>query len=1186
MSVAPKLIYEYQVGGSLPINAPSYVRRQADCDLYNGLKAGEFCYVLNSRQMGKSSLRVRTMQRLQAEGVACAAIDITAIGTLDITSEQWYAGVIDSIVSSLNLYEAFDLDKWWAEHSLLSHVQRLSKFIEEVLLQSISQNIVIFVDEIDSLLSLNFNSDDFFAVIRDCYNRRADHQDYRRLAFALIGVASPSDIIADKRRTPFNIGYAIEMTGFQLQEAQPLAVGLALKASNPQVVVQQILDWTGGQPFLSQKVCKLILNAESEIPTGGEAEWVEELVRSHIIDSWESTDEPEHLKTIRDRLLSNQQHAARRLGLYQQILQQGDVPADNSYEQMELRLSGLVVEQQGKLKVYNRIYESVFDQSWVDKTLGDLRPYAESITAWLASNCQDESRLLRGQAFQDAQSWAEGKSLTNEDYQFLRASQELDKRDVQIALEAERQAKQLLAEAQRKAELALEEERKANRILAQAQHKARQTIRKGLAGLTAISVVAIAVMMAASTSLQKAQEAMKLEQAGVTALRQFDSEEIEALLSAMKAGHDLQAMLKDRDHLPLEKYPAISPLWVLQTILDKIHERNQFIGHQGRVYSVSFSPDGQHLASVGQDGTVRLWNLSGKQLTELKGHKGPIWNVSFSPDGQRLATAGDDRTARLWDLSGKELVQFKGHQEKLTSVSFSPNGQHIATASEDGTARLWNLSGQQMAQLKGHKRQVWSVGFSPDGQRLATAGEDGTIRLWSLSGKQLAQFKGDKAPVLTLSFSPDGKQIASTGLDSTVRLWNLSGQIQAQWKSSRDWLYSVSFSPDGQSLATAGADGKVRLWDLSGQQLAELNGHRNWVYSASFSPDGQSLATAGADSTVRLWDLSKQMGLSRQQQAQWRGHSGEAWSVSFSPDGQRLATAGEDGKARLWNLSGQQLTEFNAHHGGVNSVTFSPDGQRLATAGHDSTVRLWNLSGQQLVELKGHQDRVYSVSFSPDEQHLATAGKDGTILLWTLQRQQKIVLKGHQGSVNSVTFSRNGQHLATAGKDGTVRLWNLSGKQLVQFKAHQGKEILSVSFSPDGQRLVTTGIDTVVRLWDLSGKQLAQVNTHQGGVVSASFSPDGQRLATAGQDGTIQLLLLSGRQLSGLQIAQLGEHQGRVYSVSFRPDGQYLATVGRDGMVRLWRIEGLDELLSRGCDWLNNYLTANPDASTLCSKSQ
>ena len=267
--------FSYQVGGSLPINSPTYIYRQADEQFYQGLKAGEFCYVLNSRQMGKSSLRVRTIQRLQADNIVCVSIDLTAIGTSNITPEEWYAGIIDSIVGSLNLYDDFDLDEWWNKNQRLSNVRRWNKFIEAILLPSTAQKVVIFVDEIDSILRLNFNVDDFFSSIRACYNQRAEKQAFNRLSFALLGVATPNDLMnIQHQSTPFNIGQAIELTGFQFEEAKPLALGFIQKTANPEIVLQEILNWTGGQPFLTQKVCQLIRLSDEIIPEGEEKEWV------------------------------------------------------------------------------------------------------------------------------------------------------------------------------------------------------------------------------------------------------------------------------------------------------------------------------------------------------------------------------------------------------------------------------------------------------------------------------------------------------------------------------------------------------------------------------------------------------------------------------------------------------------------------------------------------------------------------------------------------------------------------------------------------------------------------------------------------------------------------------------------------------------------------------------------------
>ncbi|MEH2172550.1 AAA-like domain-containing protein [Nostoc sp.] len=381
---------KYQVGGSLKYDDSTYIVRQADEQLYTGLKTGDFCYVFNSHQTGKSSLLHRAIHRLEKENYICVYLNSFLLGTNQITPIQWYKGIIFSLFHKLNLTERINFESWWEQQSELDPVQRMYQFVEQVLLREIPNNrIFIFIDNINSLLSLNFPVNNFFIWIRYCYEQQAHNPSFQRLGFALFGVASPSNLIVDRHRTLFNIGQAIKLYDFQLDEAMPLAEGLEEVVSQPQAILAYIIHWTGGQPFLTQKLCQLVVQVVLEsyketitIPNGAEGYWVEQLVRSRIIQHWEFQDEPEHLRTIRDRLLFDERKAGKLLKIYQQVLQVEElknrnpidnlIPADNSEEQTELLLSGLVGNYNGYLRVKNPIYRSVFTPQWVSRQLENL----------------------------------------------------------------------------------------------------------------------------------------------------------------------------------------------------------------------------------------------------------------------------------------------------------------------------------------------------------------------------------------------------------------------------------------------------------------------------------------------------------------------------------------------------------------------------------------------------------------------------------------------------------------------------------------------------------------------------------------------------------------------------------------------------------------------------------------------
>lgn len=784
--------------------------------------------------------------------------------------------------------------------------------------------------------------------------------------------------------------------------------------------------------------------------------------------------------------------------------------------------------------------------------------------------CPDEGPLLRGVPLPEAEDWL-GKryeELSEAERKFIKES---------VALR----------EKEKK-----EEERKR-------KEKARLQRRINV-GLTTFSVVAFTLAVVAF----RQQTVAEAEGLGVTALNNFESGggEIDALVSALEAGQKLKTLVFSNSQC-LQSCPATSPQLALQTILDNIHQTNQINTYQTGVNSIRFIQNDKQIATAGEDGTVKWWDLKGNRLRnpQLYQKENSIKSLDFSEDETKLVTGASNGLVKLWELSknqrspasiasmhpechtGKELGEYPLPENKdakcsANNVRFLSKSNLLATTGDDGTLRLWHLNGKPVLTTKAHNGSIKSLNPSPDGLLLATAGEDGKARLWDLNGKPQAEFNGcstnaeqrgtKKCSVNSVWFHPKEKQLATSGDDGTVRLWDFFENELAKFEAHQEGIEVVRISPDGQRIATAGKDGTVRLWDLNGTLQAEFKGHQGSVVSIRFDKKNRTLATAGKDDgTVRFWQFSDKP------LTKLKGHKGSVNSVRFRPDGKQLATAGDDDTVRLWDLKGKQIRkEFRADQHGISSVRFQPKpGRLLATGGKDGTIKLWKRTGElsKLFDTH-HSEAVRSLNFNSNGDELVTASDDATARRWNLDGK-KLATFPHKGKVETTRLSPDGKLLATVGENGAAFLWDINGIQKKVLTGHKGS-VNTVSFAPQGNKFATAGDDGIVKLWDFSGKQLSEFKTYQGRVTQITFSRDGKLLSTSSATHKVRLLNLSGQLL-----AEFTGHQDTIGSADFSPDDRQLATASKDGIARVWSIRRLDELLNEGCLWLKDYLATHPE---------
>jgi WD40 repeat protein/class 3 adenylate cyclase len=783
---------------------------------------------------------------------------------------------------------------------------------------------------------------------------------------------------------------------------------------------------------------------------------------------------------------------------------------------------------------------------WLDEDREGLqlhRRLTDDASEWVRYE-RDPGMLYRGARLSAAQEWAEGRE------HFLSA----DERDFLDAARAERQSE---------------------------LERARQRQRRLMIVAATLAVLLGIAIVAAVFALSQRGRAQREERSATARalVRGAEAEQLQRLDLALLLGLEAERTRSTPEGRS-----------VLLSAVQRAGRILQFLrGHEGPVSDVAFSRDGKLLASIGEQGGVRLWDPATRRpVGEPLGRAGDA--VSFGPGNLLAAGSSQNGTVRLWDASRRrESSEFVAGRA-VTDLSFSPDGKLLSVGTDNG-AVLWDVDARRQvgARLLSNL-PVTAVAFSRDGRRLATGGAR-TLSVWDVRTRAETKLT-TRSTIDSLAFSPAGNALAAARTDDAPALWNL-GRPTAPPRvlSAVGTALSIAFSPDGSRLAAGGGRGPVMLLDARTLRPlpVPLLGHAGPVRSVAFSPDGRTLSSASDDGTAILWDARSDP------RATVLAGTGPAAAAVDAADAGGTVAAARGSQLLVWPQAGSGNSGLGIDGGGLLlDVALAADGKKVATGGQQGDVLVADLPGARTRKLQPRDptlsEQVVDVALSEDAGLLAAAIQNGQVLLGRTDADRlgnPLPNDSQQPPFAlDLAFSPVGKTLAAGRTDGTIVLWDVNSRKLAGRPFHApGNEVRSLAFSPDGKLLATASAVTAVRLWGVDGDVSGEPLQARERLISVRFSPDGRLAATGTENGNVILFDVPSRQPLGLP---LEGHAGSVFSVAFADGGTRLASAGADGRVLLWDVRPwADEevLETRACNLVGRNLTRSEWDQALPGKS-
>jgi WD40 repeat protein len=1185
----------FSVGTPLHAVRAGYVRRVADNVLYETIISGRYAHVIAPDRSGKSSLIAATAVRLENNGHKVAILDLEQIGVREAGSDagRWYYNVAYRLLRQLRI--KVDLQTWWQDKSMLSNRQRLLEFYSEIVLPNVQERVVVFVDEIQCIGELSFG-DQLLASFRAAHNARAVDPEFARLTFVLLGECDPLSLLAEAELSPFNVTQAVTLADFTRDELDLFITELNLSAENARSALDRIYYWTSGQPYLSQKLARSI---SREQLTDDIAANVDRIAMQQLAGRAGLHNEP-HMSHIHRAVVNDVKRRETLLNLYGRICKNVAVATDlGSPAQRRLIAIGLIViDDEGRLKIRNRLYASVFTTRWANENLpNDWRAPAVAALAvmaivavpfwytqilprsYVAVLTTETSELaVAERAFESFRTFPGHVEAADNLYRIFLQSRASAATDIAEIATLSSMAEQLPDAGRLPLELVAsfwDRKMRAATRLEQRDQALLATIESLLVSTPRRRNRAAALV---SSDYPLLIASLPATDRGTVVFNPGSM-----LLTATKEAQVSQWSLGDQELQQRDDW-TISALEVSPLVRRVIVDRDETVRRAGLTINLSharvndlrikvIAPSGRTVEidpGVDRASSIDDIQISTTQLHDLLGESiTGTWSLSVRDE--ELGVAGQLVGWNL-QLNSQGLVEdfqrglnISDPVERDTdNIWFGRDGRFaVARATQSDSARIWDLAFAKPVRAIAVSELEQVIGLSADARQLVTATQD-TVNLWDTA-------TGDRAASLPVGAASSSSVLTDDGehlfvqrrsdLNTTFELWSLS---DASITASLDVAGTpalASLDPTGSRIAIADYDRAVRIWDLRSAELLAQIDLAEQPSSIELAAGGQVLGAVLGEAGASLWRIDETARLIFEEL------NGGNWQLAFSPSGTKVLLGRPDHGFQVYSTSDGQLLGPAVGSGDAPGATgllaFSADEQSIVTGGPNTAARFWRAPAAKTAgDLEsGDFSHVWPPAgdavavATPDATTIVIGDRQGDVHMLSatggreaiFAESEDISFLGHSQAVRRLVVSADGASVASAADDNSVRVWETAtGLPLTFFGGVTGNPIERIAFSPDASMLGILSSNRVQVMDAADGTILAHFElgeSHQ----SLAFANNDQ-LYVGSENGTLRALSRDGTEEWNLQTVWQGNAAIRMLEAS--PKSRFLIMVNQENFAQ------------------------------------